>query len=190
MAYDRYAPFFSLHLFSKIFGIRIIATQLRCVALGVGGRSHSVNLRILETEIGDSRKPLVNMTNHPVRFLDRANNIIVAQPCSMIPEAELNDPIYGYLDGVRLRRPAFSPMPETRELIGRIKKTYPGAVLVGSVIPAQAYPGLIWGLRPTIHTLPSGEKVRLMRLDEFNTYEGRCYSCGHELEARTAVQIC
>jgi hypothetical protein len=130
------------------------------------------------------------MTNHPVKFLGRANNILVAPPCGMIPEAQLNDPVYGHLDGVRLHRPAFSPMPVTQELITRIHKAYPGAVLVGSIIPAQAYPGFVWGLRPVIHTLPSGEKVRLMSLDSFNTYEGRCHVCGHIVEERTAVQIC
>lgn len=50
--------------------------------------------------------------------------------------------------GVELVNTVFSPAPESLAKLNALREKYPDAVIVGSIIAAQAFPGFVYGMTP------------------------------------------
>jgi hypothetical protein len=97
---------------------------------------------------------VVNTTPHPITF-DWDGEAIVIPPSEMLINARMAERIVAERDGVAFVATVFEPDPETEAKLRALKAERPNAIIVGSVIAAQAYPGLVVGMTP----MPGFERV-------------------------------
>ena len=94
------------------------------------------------------KKKIINVTPHIVRFQSSRGEIYTI-PSDYVISATTADVYAGKgKQDVELVKPEFRPTPEGLRILERIKKNYPDAIVVGSIIAAQAYPGEVYGLIP------------------------------------------
>ena len=117
-------------------------------------------------------KTIINCTPHPIRFQELDNEVVTinSNPEYLI-NAQVSEEVVQEDDDIIFTRPTFLPTPEGAAIINRIgKEFYPGCVIIGSIIAAQAYPGQVCGMCP----IPGHERVapaeKLMRVDKFTRY--------------------
>lgn len=112
---------------------------------------------------------IVNTTPHPISF--GVGDEIVSVPTSVLVNAKATETLARTEDGVEFVKTVFEGTPEGEEVISKILQEYPGAVIVGSIIAAQAYPGKVFGMTP----LPGYERVapaeKRMNPHKFTTFE-------------------
>ena len=82
-----------------------------------------------------------NATPHRLVFYEQTwlNEVVV--PGEEILTAYARNVVIGHIGEVELVKLTFQPMEEGLELIERIKRRHPKALIVGSIIAAQAYRG-------------------------------------------------
>lgn len=114
---------------------------------------------------------LVNTTPHSITFEE--NGVPVSVPCATILNAKAVEESAGEFGGVSLVKTAFVGTPEGENLIQKIRKEAPNAVIVGSIIAAQAYPGKVFAMTP----MPGYERVapseKRMNPHKFTTFPNR-----------------
>lgn len=113
---------------------------------------------------------VVNATPHPIRFKDLTGEIVTINNDpeylinALVEEETVNE------NGVTYATPTFVGTPEGDAIIAKIHQELPGAIIIGSIIAAQAYPGQVCGMTP----VPGYERVapadKLMRVDKFTRY--------------------
>ena len=136
---------------------------------------------------------IINTTPHPVTFQSRRDGkvytiepsgvTISAKPVEEYAGLKLMCGVYspddcpdawagGYCDycprAVKLVTTRFEVTDEMNDALRRLEEENPGAIIVGSIIAAQAFPGRIYGLVPVegYERVPPAEKR--MRDDKFN----------------------
>ena len=111
---------------------------------------------------------VVNTTPHEIYFEEGGK--VVKVPCGPMINAKAVEEVAGTVNGVTLVRTAFQGTPEGEEVIARIKEEAPEAVIVGSIIAAQAFPGKVVGMTP----MPGFERVppaeKRMNPKKFTTF--------------------
>ena len=72
----------------------------------------------------------------------------------------MKETVVSKVAGVEYVKSEFVGSDEGTALIEKIHKAYPSAVIVGSIIAAQAYPGLVVGMTPCkgFERVPANEK--------------------------------
>ena len=112
---------------------------------------------------------IVNTTPHPLSF--GVGDEVVSVPTSTLVNAKATETLARTEDGVEFVKTVFEGTPEGEEVISKILQECPGAVIVGSIIAAQAYPGKVFGMTP----LPGYERVapaeKRMNPHKFTTFE-------------------
>lgn len=111
---------------------------------------------------------VINTTPHPITFLD-GDRIVEVPPSGVLINARPVEEVVR--EGApTLVRTAFVGDPESEEALSRIEKEYPGVLVVGSIIAAQAYPGRVVAMIPApgFERVPPDEKR--MRTDKFTTF--------------------
>lgn len=113
---------------------------------------------------------VVNCTPHPVRFQDVTGEIVTVY-CDheYLINAEVREETVNEND-ITYATPTFVGTEEGDAIITKIHLEHPGAIIIGSIIAAQAYPGKVCGMVP----VPGYERVapaeKLMRVDKFTRY--------------------
>ena len=82
---------------------------------------------------------VVNATPHDLTFATADGTESAARSGAIISAAVVEDSVYEH--GVEFARPGFIASVEGAQLIQDIRKSFPGALIIGSLIAAQAYPG-------------------------------------------------
>lgn len=102
---------------------------------------------------------VINSTPHDITFMDIDGSIINV-PSSCIINASVKETVVSKVAGVEYVKSEFVGSDEGAALIEKIHKAYPSAVIIGSIIAAQAYPGLVVGMTPCkgFERVPPNEK--------------------------------
>lgn len=105
---------------------------------------------------------VINCTPHLLRFVDGS----IVEPSGFLLQAKLEEKI-------RSENPIIAeirvvPTPEGSREVEYLRKYYPEAIILGSAISAQAYPGQVKMVCLTKNRADVREKV--CRVDKFNVY--------------------
>ena len=112
----------------------------------------------------------VNTTPHSISCLDGNGELVILPPCGVLVNARSVQEVVGKVDGVSLVKTRFEADTKADEFLDGLKNVASDAIVIGSIIAAQAYPGRVYGLCP----VPGYERVapaeKRMRLDCFIVY--------------------
>lgn len=112
----------------------------------------------------------INTTPHSINCLDGNGKLVILPPCGTLVNARSVQEAVGSIDGVSLIKTRFEADTKADEFLAGLKSVAANAVVIGSIIAAQAYPGRVFGLCP----VPGYERVapneKRMRLDQFVMY--------------------
>lgn len=111
---------------------------------------------------------IFNATPHPITFWSEDWPDIVEVPCDTVVNAEPQENVAKSDNGVTFVRTLFVGTDEGREIVAQAMAQ--GAVVVGSIIAAQAYPGFVVAMVPCkgYERVPPVEKR--MRPDKFTLF--------------------
>ena len=102
---------------------------------------------------------IVNTTPHEITFgvvgAEGEVKAINVEPCGALINAKATSHVVEERGAISFMKTTFEGGAEGAALIEEIKAAYPQAVIVGSIIAAQAYPGDVVGMCP----LPGYERV-------------------------------
>jgi len=116
-------------------------------------------------------KIIINTTPHPVRFQNSDGDVFEVKPCGTLINARpVEEPAGTHTSGAELVRTRFVADPASEEALSRLEAENPGAVIIGSIIAAQAFPGRVLAMVPApgFERVPPAEKR--MRDDKFTTF--------------------
>ena len=113
----------------------------------------------------------INTTPHPLNMVDPDGEEFVIPVSGVLINAKpVEKPCGEHPSGVMLVKTEFVADPASAERIKEIKENYPSAVIIGSIIAAQAFPGEVVALvsAPGFERVPPAEKK--MRADKFTVF--------------------
>ena len=117
------------------------------------------------------RKIILNATPHPVTMVSQEGEVYTVEPCGTLINARPVEEFAGtHTSGAELVRTRFVADPASEEALARLEQENPGAVIIGSIIAAQAFPGRVLAMVPApgFERVPPAEKR--MRDDKFTTF--------------------
>ncbi len=116
-------------------------------------------------------KKIINTTPHSITMQDADGHIYTVEPCGVLISARPVEEAAGvHPSGAELVRTRFEADPASEEALAKLEKENPDAVIVGSIIAAQAFPGRVLAMVPApgFERVPPAEKR--MRDDKFTTF--------------------
>ena len=115
---------------------------------------------------------IINTTPHPITMQGANGNVYQVEPCGVLISARpVEEPAgVGHLSGAELVRTKFVADPASEIALAKLEKENPGAIIVGSIIAAQAFPERVFGMVPApgFERVPPAEKR--MRDDKFTVF--------------------
>ena len=114
---------------------------------------------------------VINTTPHSVRFQSADGEVYEIEPCGVLINARPVEEFAGvHSSGVMLVRTRFEADPSSEEALAQLEAENPGAVIIGSIIAAQAFPGRVLAMVPApgFERVPPAEKR--MRDDKFTVF--------------------
>lgn len=112
---------------------------------------------------------ILNATPHPIRFQD-GDELVEVAPSGVVINARIEEEVVK--EGVpTFVTSSFKPDKASEEALSKIEKEFPGVLVVGSIIAAQAFPGRVVGMTPVegFERVPPEEKR--MRSDKFTIFQ-------------------
>lgn len=113
---------------------------------------------------------IVNATPHPIRFQGRDGSNIWIEPCGFTLAATGVEEHAGYDRGARMVRTVFVGSETGAAELEEIERRYFNALIVGSIISAQAYPGRVVSLVPVPGTERAAPADKIYLADKFNRF--------------------
>lgn len=116
-------------------------------------------------------KTIVNTTPHAITMMAQDGTVYTVPPCGTLINARaIEEPAGTHPSGAELVRTRFIADPDSEEALARIEAENPGAIIIGSIIAAQAFPGRVLAMVPApgFERVPPAEKR--MRDDRFTTF--------------------
>lgn len=114
---------------------------------------------------------IVNVTPHALNFKDSDGTEFEVPTSGVVINASAVEESAGrHASGVELVSVRFVPNPDAITTLDKIEAENPGAVIVGSIIAAQAFPGRVFALTaaPGYERRPPAEKR--MNPNKFTTF--------------------
>ncbi len=114
---------------------------------------------------------IINTTPHAVRFVNADGTEFEVPPCGTVISARgVDEPAGQHPSGASLVWVRFEATEEAVAAIDRLEAENPGAVILGSIIAAQAFPGRVFAMvaAPGYERVPPAEKR--FRPDRFTTF--------------------
>lgn len=114
---------------------------------------------------------IVNATAHAIRFQSADGQVYEVPPCGVVVNAQaVEEPAGKHPSGVELVTTYFEPTLEEVQALANLEWDNPDAIVVGSIIAAQAFPGRVFAMVPVpgFERVPPAEKR--MRDDKFITF--------------------
>lgn len=112
---------------------------------------------------------IVNVTPHPIRFQD-GDELVEVEPSGVVINARIEEEVVK--EGVpTFVTSSFKPDKASEEALSKIEKEFPGTLVVGSIIAAQAFQGRVVAMVPVegFERVPPEEKR--MRSDKFTIFQ-------------------
>ncbi len=117
------------------------------------------------------KNKIINTTPHSITMQDANGEVFVVPPSGVIINARpVEEPAGRHPSGAELVRTVFVPDPASVEALRKIKAENPGAVIVGSIIAAQAFPGEVFAMVPVSGFERVPPEQKRMRADKFTTF--------------------
>ncbi len=116
-------------------------------------------------------KKIINTTPHSITMQSAGGNVYQVEPCGVLISARpVEEPAGAHPSGAELVRTRFEATPEAEEGLARLEAEHPGALIIGSIIAAQAFPGRVLAMVPVpgFERVPPAEKR--MRDDKFTVF--------------------
>ncbi len=114
---------------------------------------------------------IINTTPHVIRFQNAAGDVYEVEPSGVLINARpVEEPAGVHPSGAELVRTKFVPDPASEEALAELERKNPGAVIIGSIIAAQAFPGRVLAMVPAegFERVPPDQKR--MRDDKFTVF--------------------
>lgn len=113
------------------------------------------------------KRDIINTTPHEIRFRNSDGSEFSIEPCGTLLNATVREEVIRAVDGINFVRTVFSPNQEGLDFIAAQPKN---AIIVGSMIAAQAYKGKVCALTPAqgFERVPVDEKR--MNPDKFTIF--------------------
>jgi len=114
---------------------------------------------------------IINTTPHIVRFQSAGGDVYEVEPSGVLINARpVEEPAGHHVSGAELVRTRFEADPESEKALAKLERDNPDAIIVGSIIAAQAFPGRVLAMVPApgFERVPPAEKR--MRDDKFTTF--------------------
>jgi hypothetical protein len=122
-------------------------------------------------ENGHATVEILNATPHPIRFKTILGNVEVAPSGYTLlatPKEKVVDTPYG--GSFSLVTTVFVPSEKGTAELAEIREKHPYAVIVGSLVSAQAYPGQVYGIIPAPGFERAAPADKLYLSDKFNVF--------------------
>jgi len=116
-----------------------------------------------------SGRKVVITTPHPVTFGDEEQSFVI-ESSSVLVNARPVEEVVTNENGVTFVTTKFVGDESTHSLLRALHKECPGVIVVGSLIAAQAYPGLVHGLVPVKGFERVAPDQKRMRYDKFTIF--------------------
>ena len=110
----------------------------------------------------------INTTPHALTFRNTDGTEFTVPPCGFILNAKATETIVGERNGVTLVKTAFVGTPEGEAWLDEQPDT---AVIIGSIIAAQAFPGRVRALPPAQGCARGPETEKRMNPDKFTIFK-------------------
>jgi hypothetical protein len=91
---------------------------------------------------------IINATPHDIWFLNNNDDPVIVEKCGKTLAANPVEQSAGERHGAALVKTVFEPSPQGEKELTELEAAHPNALIVGSIISAQAYPGRVVGLVP------------------------------------------
>ena len=112
----------------------------------------------------------INTTPHPINF-GTDDGRVITLPCSgHLINAQAQEVTVKVAKGIEYVRTQFIKNSEGVQLLNKIKEVYPNAIIVGSIIAAQAYPGEVVALTPCVGYERVAPSEKRMNLNKFTIF--------------------
>ncbi len=99
---------------------------------------------------------IINTTPHPCTFQGVSGEVYTVEPCGVVISARPVELQAGrHISGAELVSIMFEQTEEAISKLSKLENENPDAVIVGSIIAAQAFPGRVFALVP----VPGYERV-------------------------------
>lgn len=113
---------------------------------------------------------IINTTPHPIRLQSANGTVYEVPPCGVTIDAQvIETPAGRHPSGVELVRTQFIANAANEEALAALERDNPGAIIVGSIIAAQAFPGRVFALVP-VPGFERGQPEKRMRDDKFTVF--------------------
>ena len=125
---------------------------------------------IVILSVGDKKIPILNTCPHPCHFL--VDGEVVEVPASpFVTAAKVEETFLREKSGITFVKAVPTGKPEQEQQLRKIKEQMPDLIIIGSIMAAQAYPGLVCSMIPApgFERVPPGEKRMLP--DKFTVFE-------------------
>ena len=90
-----------------------------------------------------SEQTIINVSPHPFKIL-KDDNIYVVNPHGYEVRAKERVDKVGMMGDTELYWSTYHEHPQGREIIDMLHRKYPGAILLGSTLAAEIYPGEVF----------------------------------------------
>lgn len=90
---------------------------------------------------------VINTTPHPITFMEE-DGTIVSVPTSVIINAKVQEEVVKTSNGVTFVKSTFVGSEEGQKTIETIQQVNPDALIIGSIIAAQTFPKIVFGMTP------------------------------------------
>lgn len=115
---------------------------------------------------------IVNATPHAITFFDEGDDALVTIPAD--PDYVINAGVEEFIvnkGGIELSTPKFVACEDGYSIINRIhEECGKEVIIIGSILAAQSYPGLVYGMVPCVGYERVAPAEKRMRCDKFTTY--------------------
>jgi len=116
-------------------------------------------------------RKILNVTPHGVTLMSPSGDVYTIPPCGVVIGALPTEESAGKsCCGAELVRTNFVAGDESLTALAELEAKHPGAIILGSIIAAQAFPGRVLAMVPA----PGFERVppeqKRMRDDKFTTF--------------------
>lgn len=95
----------------------------------------------------DNGVTVINTTPHSIRFMQEDGKIVEVES-SCIINAKVEETVVNTVNGISFVKSTFVGSEEGGNIIEMIRKSNPNALIIGSIIAAQAFPGKVFGMTP------------------------------------------
>ena len=114
---------------------------------------------------------LINVTPHSLTFQNVAKEVVsIPSNPDFIVNAKAVEAAAGKKGNATLVKVTFVTTPEAEALVAKLEAEHPDAILVGSIIAAQAFPGRVFAMTPAEgfeRVAPADKRMNTVKFSTF-----------------------